>query len=103
MNLFRRAYCRGFQRVMKLAVPRLPYRRPPILNSLSQVPQALRERGVQRILIVTDPSICALGLTDSLKEGLRAEGIFFEVFDGAVGDPTIEMAEQARAVYVKHD
>ena len=35
--------------MMKLAVPRLPYRRPPILNSLQQVPQALRERDVQRV------------------------------------------------------
>ena len=102
MNVIRKCYCRGFQRVMKLAVPRLPYRRPPILNSLQQVPQALRERDVQRVLIVTDPSICALGLIEPLKAALQKEQIFFEVFDGAVGDPTIEMAETARRVYVEH-
>ena len=101
MNLIRRSYCRGFQRVMKLAVPRLPYRRPPILHALGQVPQALQERGIRRVLIVTDPSICALGLTEPLKEALEAHQIAFTVFDGAVGDPTIEMVERARAVYVE--
>ena len=82
MNVIRKCYCRGFQRVMKLAVPRLPDRRPPILNSLQQVPQALRERNVQRVLIVTDPSICALGLAEPLKAALQEEQIFFEVFGG---------------------
>ena len=102
MNVVRRVYCRGFQRVMKLVVPRLPYRRPPILESVEQVPAALRERGVDRVLLVTDPSICALGLTDSLRTALRGQGISYEVFDGAVGDPTIQMVESAREVYVKN-
>jgi len=102
MNVIRRVYCRGFQRVMNLVVPRLPYRRPPILESVEQVPAALRERGIDRVLLVTDKSICALGLTDSLRDALRAQGIAYEMFDEAAGDPTIQMVESAREVYMKN-
>ena len=101
MNVIRKVYCRGFQRVMNLVVPRLPYRRPPILESVEQVPEALLEQGISRVLLVTDKGICALGLTDSLRKALDAQGIFYEVFDGAAGDPTIQMVENAREVYVK--
>ena len=101
MNVIRRVYCRSFQRVMKLVVPRLPYRRPPILNAVELIPGVLRERGIDRVLIVTDPSICRLGLLNNLTAALEREGVSYEMFDGAVGDPTIEMVETARSVYAE--
>jgi len=103
MNGIRKLYCRGFQRVMKLVVPRLPYRRPSILNSVQQVPEALEEKTVRRVLIVTDKAISGLGLLDPLKAALEERGIHYEVFDEAVGDPTVQMVEMARAVYVQAD
>ena len=101
MNVIRKLYCRGFQRVMKLAVPRLPYRRPPILSSVEQVPEALQRHGIDKILLVTDKAICGLGLVDGLKQALEQHKICYEVFDEAVGDPTIQMVEKAREVYVR--
>ena len=100
--LIQRVCCRSFQRVMKVMVPRLPYRNPPILNSVEQVPAVLLEREVRRVLIVTDPTICRLGLADMLKENLQKAQIEFAVFDEAVGDPSIRMVESAREVYVNH-
>lgn len=101
MNGIRKLYCRGFQRVMKLVVPRLPYRRPPILNSVQQVPGVLEEKGIRRVLIITDKAICGLGLLDSLKAALEERGISYAMFDEAAGDPTIQMVEEARGVYVQ--
>ena len=45
MDPFRKAYCRVFQAVLRLAIPFLPYRRPEIVDSVAKVPAAVREIG----------------------------------------------------------
>ncbi|MBU1329951.1 MAG: iron-containing alcohol dehydrogenase [Gammaproteobacteria bacterium] len=46
-----------------------------------------RERGAQRVLIVTDPGITRLGLLAPLLPGFTAAGIGVEVFDQVLADP----------------
>lgn len=49
---------------------------------------ALRELGVARPLIVTDPGIAATGMIDEARRGLVRQGIAVGVFTGVAGNPT---------------
>jgi alcohol dehydrogenase class IV len=46
-----------------------------------------RERGAQRVLIVTDPGISQLGLLNQVLPGFARAGMSVEVFDQVVADP----------------
>ena len=46
-----------------------------------------RERGGQRVLIVTDPGITRLGLLESLLPGFARAGMSVQVFDQVLADP----------------
>ncbi|MBU2256319.1 MAG: iron-containing alcohol dehydrogenase, partial [Gammaproteobacteria bacterium] len=62
-----------------------------------------RERGAQRVLIVTDPGISKLGLLDEVLAGFTRAGLSVEVFDQVVADPpeTILLAAVAQAKALK--
>ena len=46
-----------------------------------------RERGAQRVLIVTDPGITRLGLLEPLLPGFTRAGMSVQVFDQVMADP----------------
>mgnify|MGYP000025450688 CR=1 FL=1 len=75
MHLARRAWCRTYQTVFRIALPILPYTEPRILEHAEDVPAVLQKRSIQKVLIVTDPGIARLGLTASLERALTAQGI----------------------------
>ncbi len=61
-----------------------------------------RERGAQRVLIVTDPGISKLGLLDEVLSGFARTELTVEVFDQVVADPPeailLAAVEQALAL-----
>ena len=61
MHLARRAWCRTYQTVFRIALPLLPYTEPRILEHAEDVPTVLQERSIQRVLIVTDPALPVWG------------------------------------------
>ena len=101
MNVVKKLYCRAFQAVFKLAIPLLPYRKPRILTGTDMLPQLFRQKKIQRVLLVTDPSIRQLGLTKYLEDLLARENIRCTVYDQTVANPTTANVEEARALYVK--
>ena len=73
MHLARRAWCRTYQTVFRIALPILPYTEPCILEHAEDVPAVLQKRSIRRVLIVTDPGIARLGLTAPLERA-RVQG-----------------------------
>ena len=61
MHLARRAWCRTYQTVFRIALPILPYTEPRILEHAEDVPAVLQKRSIQKVLIVTDPGIARFG------------------------------------------
>lgn len=59
-----------------------------------------RERGAQRVLIVTDPGITRFGLLDGVLPGFAAAGVAVQVFDQVIADPpeaiVLNAVERAR-------
>lgn len=99
MNIFKKAYCRTFQTVFKLALPFLPYRQPKILKSNNEVVDVLSKQNKKSVLFVTDKGIRGLGLTKSLEEVIAKSGIKICVYDGVVPNPTSDNVETALEMY----
>lgn len=101
MNVIKKAYCRTFQTVFRLAIPVLPYRKPEILNGTHDIAPILRKNGIKRVLMVTDSSIRGFGITKPLEDDLREKGIRCYVYDRTVANPTTDNVEEARLMYLK--
>ncbi|MGN0812159.1 MAG: iron-containing alcohol dehydrogenase [Candidatus Coproplasma sp.] len=101
MNVFKAAYCRVFQFVLKLALPFLPYRDPEIIEKVSQIPQVLKDNEKQKPLIVTDKTIRRLSLTQTLEDCLSSADIPYAIYDGVVANPTTDNVAEALAIYKK--
>ncbi|MBB4864357.1 alcohol dehydrogenase [Pseudomonas nitritireducens] len=69
-------------------------------GSAARLGELCRERGAQRVLIVTDPGITRLNMLDGVLPGFAAVGVAVEVFDQVLADPpesiVLEASEQAR-------
>lgn len=101
-----KTYCRAYQQTFKFATKFLPWRMPELLegeNSILKLPALIKSKGIERIFIVTDEGIVAIGLLEPLLQGLQTEGIQFTVYDKTVPNPTITNIEDAYAMYRIHD
>ena len=103
MNPVRKAWCRTYQTVFRLALPILPYTEPKILPSTDAAADVLVERSVRSVLLVTDPGIARLHLTDSLERALVTHGISCAVFSDTVANPTVRNVEDAAELYRESD
>lgn len=99
MNIFKKIYCRTFQKTLKLALPFLPYRDPEIVRDLSMVPAAVVGGGCEKPLIVTDATIRRLRLTEKLENSLNAVGMSYCIYDGVVANPTTDNVAEALKLY----
>ncbi|MBQ8540301.1 MAG: iron-containing alcohol dehydrogenase [Clostridia bacterium] len=101
MNSIMKFYCRAFQFCFKMAIPILPYRNPRVLHSVSGVGKALKKKGYDNVLIVTDKVIRDIEFFKKLEEGLKEHDIIYTVFDKTVPNPTIENVEEAKGIYME--
>ena len=99
MHLARRAWCRTYQTVFRIALPILPYTEPRILEHAEDVPAVLQKRSIQKVLIVTDPGITRLGLTAPLETALASRGIGVTVYAETRANPTVSNVEEAASLY----
>lgn len=99
MNVWRKLFCRTYQIIFRLALPVLPYRKPALLHDVQGLSAVFRDKGISHVLIVTDPSISALGLIWPLQEQLERDGIRYTLYDKTVANPTTDNVEEALTLY----
>jgi len=63
----------------------------------------LRERGIQRPIVVTDKGLAALPLIGELRAELAAAGLDVAVFGGVFGNPTASQAMAGADAYRAHN
>ena len=100
MNILKSVYCRTYQGVLRAALPVLPYRRPTDLRGVDSVAALLREKGMDRVLLITDKGIRGHGITGTLERILKAAHIECTVYDDTVANPTDVNVEEARQLYL---
>ncbi len=100
MNCLKKAYCRIYQGVFRLAIPLLPWRKPELISGgLEKLPEFIKSKKLTNVLLVTDKGIRGLGLTTSLENGLKEAGVNCVVYDDTVPNPTIGNIEDALKLY----
>ncbi len=103
MNIFKRFYCRGFQGVLKMSIPFLPYKKPKMLKTDEDVIDVLIENNKKNVLLVTGSTVRGLGLTKSLEMAIENAGINVWVYDKTVQNPTTANVEDALEIYKAND
>ncbi len=102
MSILYHAYCRAYQKALKIGVNFLDWSEPELIKgpgSVKLLPAAIKAKGVTTVLVVTDKGLMNLHLLDGLFEALKAEGINYTVYDGVQPNPTINNIEQALNMY----
>ncbi len=99
MNIFKRAYCRIFQFVFKVAIPLLPYRQPKILKDYDSLVNLFKEKKLSKILIVTDNGLFSLGLLNDLEKTLKLNNVEYVVYKDTVANPTTDNVDCASNIY----
>ena len=99
MNIFKKCYCRCFQGIMKVVLPLMPYREPKVLESVTDIAGVLKEKELNKVMIVTDEGIQNLGLPKTLIDNLKENNIEFEIFADVKPNPTTDVVEKAVEIY----
>lgn len=99
MNPCKKLYCRTFQTVFKIALPFLPYRKPKIVGSVKTLPEIIRRKKCDTVLIITDAGIRKLGLTERLERALAKNDIKYCIYDKTVANPTTANVAEAIELY----
>jgi len=99
------AYYRAFQKIMKIAMFFMDWSEPELLTgpgAILKLPEVIKQRGISKVMIVTDKGLMSLNLLDGLFGKLEEEGISYVVYDGVQPNPSIENIEEAREMFVSN-
>ena len=72
-------------------------------GSARSVGQVARDLGRAAPLVLTDPGLHRLGVTESVERSLEGAGLRVAVFPGVVTEPTLESIERAVEAFRAHD
>ena len=101
----KKIWYRVFQFVLTSAMYLMPWRQPELISgagSIKKLPEFIKSKGVNNVLIVTDSVLRKLGLLDSFFAACDAAGLKGVVYDGVEPNPSIENIEEARKLYVEN-
>lgn len=102
MNIFKKGWCRFFQKAIYICSPFLPWRQPEILDfkeGIRDLPEFIEKKGIKSVLLVTGPNLFRLGAPQPIIDGLEKRGIKCVVYHDTVANPTIENVEDALKMY----
>ena len=101
-SVLQRAYCRIFQAGMKLANYFVGYRTPETLEGpgcVRGIPRILKEKGIDKVLVVTGNNLRRHGVPDGLFEALDTVGVGYAVFSDYEPNPTVDNVEAGLEIY----
>lgn len=101
----KKAWYRLYQGVFKIAMSFMDWSAPELLEgagSVLRLPEFVKNKGVNKVLVVTDKGLMGLHLLDPLFAKLDEAGVEYVVYDEVQPNPTIPNIEAAREMYVKN-
>ena len=102
----KKAFFRAYQQTFRVAMCVFDWSEPTLLEgpgSIRKLPEFIKSKGLNKVLIVTDKGLMGLHLLDSLFDELDKAGVEYVVYDGTQPNPSIENIEDARALYVDNN
>ena len=99
----RKCYYRINQKVLKFLMRFMNWSEPELIEgegSILKLPAFIKNKGITRVLVVTDQGLMKLHLLDQLFDELKNTGLEYFVFDNVQPNPTVENVEECRKVYL---
>ena len=103
MGLFKNCYYRINQKVLKLAMCFMNWKEPTLLEgegAILKLPSFIKNKNINKVLIVTDQGLMNLHLLDSLLIELSKQGIAYVIYDKVQPNPTIPSIEECKQMYI---
>ena len=94
------------QKVLKLAMCFMDWSEPELLEgegAILKLPAFIKNKNIDKVLIVTDKGLMSIHLLDSLFEELKKENIEYVVYDGVQPNPTIPSIEECKQIYLDNN
>lgn len=105
MSVFKKAWCRFYQKTLFVAMAFMPWRKPQLLQGtgcFARSAEFLVEHGVTRPLVVCDKATLGRHALDDFFQ--NAQGTLqYAVYDGVLPNPTVAQVEQGLRVYRDND
>ena len=102
----KKIYYRLYQKVLKIAMCFMDWSEPTLLSgdgAVLKLPKFIKDKGINKVLVVTDKGLMGLHLLDPMFEELTKQGIEYVVFDGVQPNPTIPNIEDCKDAYLKNN
>ena len=102
----KKIWYRIYQRVFKVAMCFMDWSEPQLLEgagSILKLPEFIKSKGVNKVLVVTDKGLMSLNLLDPLFKKLEEVGVEYVVYDGVQPNPTIPNIEECKDMYVQNN
>ena len=94
------------QKVLKIAMCFMNWSEPELLEgegAILKLPAFIKNKNINKVLIVTDKGLMNLHLLDPLFEELKKEDIAYVVYDGVQPNPTIPSIEECKQIYIDNN
>jgi len=100
-----KCYYRINQKVLKLALCFMNWKEPTLLEgegAVLKLPRFIKEKGINKVLVVTDKGLMNLHILDPLFKELAKEEMEYVVFDEVQPNPTIGNIEACKDAYINN-
>ena len=94
------------QKVLKIAMCFMNWKEPELLEgegAILKLPSFIKNKNINKVLIVTDKGLMNLHLLDPLFEELKKEDIDYVIYDGVQPNPTIPNIEECKKMYLDNN
>lgn len=102
MNIFQKAWYRTYQKTIYAVSPFLPWRQPKLLSfegGIKDLPKFILDSGHKSVMLVVDSNLAKMGMPNPFIEECEKQGLALTVFDKVFPNPTIDLVEDALAIY----
>ena len=102
----KKAYYRVNQKVLKFAMCFMNWKEPELLEgegAVLKLPAFIKNKGINKVLVVTDKGLMNLHILDPLFEELKKVGIDYVLYDGVQPNPTIPSIEECKQMYIDNN
>ena len=102
----KKCWYRVCQKILKFGMCFMDWSEPELLEgegAVLKLPAFIKEKNINKVLVVTDKGLMGLHLLDPLFAELAKTGIDYVVFDGVQPNPTIPNIEECKDIYLKNN
>ena len=103
--VMKKCWYRTYQKVLKLAMCLMNWKEPELLEgegAVLKLPAFIKDKGISKVLIVTDKGLMNLHILDPLFVELKNVGIAYVIYDGVQPNPTIPSIEECKDMCINN-